>query len=119
VSEKDKQIIEKELVMKYDYKELVEDDPIIQELFAERDLKSRAEGEALGEARGEITATRDAISAVLAIRFSPALAAQAQPIVISIQGVEGLKRLQRALLLVSDEQAVRMLLELPAQEDLL
>jgi hypothetical protein len=55
----------------------------------------------------------------LAIRFSPALAAQAQPIVTSIQNVEGLKRLQRALLFAPDEQTVRLLLKLPAQPDLL
>jgi len=135
MSEEDKLIIKDVLTMQYNYQELIKDDPIIQNLLVERELKGKAEGEAEGEARGEargrlkgeaqgrlegeIRATKDAISAVLTIRFSPALAAQAQPVIATIQDAEGLKQLQRALLILPDEQAARALLELPAQGDLL
>ena len=74
MSEEDKQIIEKELKVQFNYQELIKDDPVIQELFAERELKGKAEG----KAEGEIKATKDDILSALTARFSAALADQAR-----------------------------------------
>jgi len=112
MAEEDKQIIEKEFEMQFNYKELVQDDPIIQELFAEHE----AEGEARGEARG----LQKSILNFLQARF-PTLAAtsQAQQAVASIQDLEKLDLLQQALYIALDEQTARRFLKLPAQGDLL
>ena len=77
-------------------------------------------GEARGEARGRIEGLQEAIGNFLHIKF-PVLAAtsQARQAVASVRDVEELKQLQRALLLVSDERAVRALLKLPTQGDLI
>ena len=69
VTAEDKQIIEKEFEVQFDYRELIQDDPIIQSLLAERELK----GEALGEVRG----LQKSILNFLQARF-PALAATSQ-----------------------------------------
>ena len=53
MSEEDKQIIEKELKVQFNYQELIKDDPVIQSLLAERELKGEARGKAEGEARGK------------------------------------------------------------------
>lgn len=107
--------------MQFTYEELIHDDPIIQQLFAEYaaqgEARGRFEGKTQGKLAGEIKATKEAILTVLTIRFSSALAAQAQSTIGPIEDAERLKELQRALLLVSDEQAARVLLQLPAQGD--
>lgn len=112
VSEEDKQIIEKEFEMQFNYKELIEDDPIVQELFAEKELKSRAEGKVEG--------LQESILNFLQARF-PALAAtpQVQQTVASIQDLEKLELIQQGLYIALDEQTARRFLKLPAQEDLL
>ncbi|HEX3642565.1 MAG TPA: hypothetical protein VHV10_14840 [Ktedonobacteraceae bacterium] len=116
ISKEDKRIIEKELKVQYNYEELIKDDPIIQNLLAERELKGKAEGEARGEtrgeARGEIKATKENILSVLTARFSAALADQAQPVITPIQNVETLNFLFQRLLRVPDEQTVRIVLGL-------
>jgi predicted transposase YdaD len=111
MSEEAKQIIEKELKVQFNYQELIEDDPIIQELFAERELKGKAEGKVEG--------LQQSIMNFLQARF-PALAAtpQARQAVVSIQDIERLDLLQQALYIASDEQTARRFLKLPAQEDL-
>ncbi len=53
---------------------------------------------------------RDSILSFLSIRFSPTLAAKAQPIVLAIRDYEVLSRLYQQLIQVSDEQTVFLLL---------
>jgi predicted transposase YdaD len=112
VLEEEKQIIEKELRVQFNYQELIEDDPVIQNLLAERELRGEAEGEARG--------LQKSILNFLQARF-PALAAtpQARQAVASIQDLEKLDLLQQALYIASDEQTARRFLKLPAQEDLI
>jgi len=112
VSEEDKRIVEKEFKMQFNYRELVQDDPIIQELFAEH--------EAEGEVRGEVRRIRKSILRILNARF-PVLAttSQVQQAVASVQDAEKLDLILQALLLASNEQTVRSLLNLPIQGDLL
>ena len=56
---------------------------------------------------------KEVVLNVLSIRFSPALAAQAQSTVMSIQDEEALKRLHRQLLKATDEQSALLVLDLP------
>jgi predicted transposase YdaD len=118
MSEEDKQTIEKELKMQFNYEELIQDDPVIQNLLAERELKGevrgKAEGKAEGEAQGEIKATRENILSFLTARFSSSLAAQAQPAITSIESVDGLKTLFQLLVRVPDERTIRTVLGLPS-----
>lgn len=116
MSEEDKQIIAKELRMQFDYRELVQDDPVVQELFAEREARGRAEGRAEGEAQG----IRKSILKILNARF-PVLAVtpQVQQAVGSIEDPEKLDQILQALLAASDEQTARRVLALPVQGDLL
>ncbi len=102
--------------MQYNYQELIEDDPVIQNLLIERESR----GEARGEARGEVRGLQKSILNFLQARF-PALAAtsKVQQAVTSIQDLEKLDLLQQALYIASDEQTVRRFLKLPAQEDLI
>jgi predicted transposase YdaD len=129
MSAQDKQTIEEELGMLYNYDEIVRDDPVIQRLLAQ----SMAEGEARGEARGEaqgkaqgkaqgiiegkLETLKEAVLNIVSIRFSPALAAQAQSADMSIQDHEVLKRLHRQLLKAADEQSARLVLDLPDEQD--
>ncbi len=53
MSEEDKQIIEEELKVQFNYQEMIQDDPVIQSLLAERELRGEARGKAEGEAEGE------------------------------------------------------------------
>ena len=105
--------------MQFNYEELIQDDPVIQNLLTERELKGeargKAEGKAEGEVQGEIKATRENILSFLTARFSSALAAQAQPAVASIESVDGLKTLFQVLLRIPDEPTVRTVLGLPSE----
>jgi hypothetical protein len=105
--EEDKQIVEKELKMLFNYEELIQDDPVVQNLLAERELK--------GNIEGEIKARKESILSLLTARFSPALAAQAQPAIAPIDNAETLKMLFQLLLRIPDEQAVRAALDLPSE----
>ncbi len=111
VSDQDKETIEGTIKMLYGYEEIIQDDPVIQNLLAQREL----EGEARGEARGEIKGIRDSILSILSVRFSPTLAAQAQPAIMSMQDYEALKRLQRQLLKADDEKSALLVLDLPEE----
>jgi flagellar biosynthesis/type III secretory pathway protein FliH len=135
VTAENKQIIEKEFEVQFDYKELIQDDPIIQSLLAERELQSRSEGEALGEARGEargraegeargkaegilegeIKATKDDILCVLTARFSAALADRARSVITPMQNADMLKMIFQQVLRLPDEQTVRIALGLPTE----
>jgi predicted transposase YdaD len=112
MSEEDKQIIAKELRMQFNYRELVQDDPVIQELFAE--------GKAEGRAEGKIEGLQEAILRILNARF-PVLAVtpQAQQVVASIEDPKKLDQILQALLAASDEQTVCRVLKLSIQGDLL
>jgi len=90
------------------YEEIIQEDPVIQSLLAQRELE--------GEARGEIKGMRESILSILSIRFSPALATQAQPAVMSIQDYEALKRLQRQLIKAEDEKTALLVLDLPNEQ---
>jgi len=105
MSEQDKQTIEEELGMLHNYDELVRDDPVIQRLLIERELE--------GKALGKIEDIKDSILSILSIRFSPALADQAQSTVMFIQDYEALKRLHRQLLKADDEKSALLVLDLP------
>ena len=110
ISAEDKQIIDKELRVQFNYQELIEDDPVIQSLLAERELKGKAEGRVEG--------LQESILNFLQARF-PVLAAtsQVQQAVASIEDLEKLDLLQQALYIASDEQTVRRFLKLPVQGD--
>ena len=56
---------------------------------------------------------KDVILSTLSIRFSPALAAKAQPVIMPIQDYETLKRLYRQLLRADDEKSALLVLDLP------
>ena len=136
VTAENKRIIEKEFEVQFDYKELIQDDPVIQSLLAERELRGetrgKAEGEARGNAEGEargnaegrlegrVEGLQESILNFLQARF-PALAAtsQVQQAVASIGDLEKLDLLQQALYIASDEQTVRRFLKLPVQGDLI
>jgi len=109
MSEEDKQIIEKELKVQFNYQELIKDDPVSQSLLAE----GKAEGEARGKAEGEIKATKDDILSVLTARFSAALADQARSVIMPMQHADTLKLLFQQVLRLPDEQTVRIALGLP------
>ncbi len=112
VTAENKQIIEKEFEVQFDYRELIQDDPIIQSLLAERELRGKAEGRVEG--------LQESILKFLQARF-PVLAAtsQVQQAVASIEDLEKLDLLQQALYIASDEQTVRRFLKLPVQGDLI
>ncbi len=112
MSEQDKQTLEEEFDMLYNYDEIIRDDPTIQRLLAQ----SMAEGEAKGEARAEKRARKEMILSILSIRFSPAMTAQARSTVMSIEDEEDLKRLHRQLLKAADEQSARLVLDLPDEQ---
>ena len=108
MSYQEKLEIEEALHMQYHFDEFIDENPVVLERVAR------------GEARGEIKGLQESIVNILHVRFS-ALAAlpQVQQTIAHIQDVEKLKQLQRDLILASDEQAARALLDLPVQEDLL
>jgi predicted transposase YdaD len=111
MSEQDKLIIEKELKMQFNYEDLIQDDPVVQNLLAERELKGKTEG----NVEGELKARKESILSLLTARFSSALAAQAQPAIAPIESAETLKMLFQLLLRIPDEQAVRAALSLPSE----
>jgi len=112
IPEQDKQTVKEALKTMFAYEEIIQDDPVIQNLLAQREL----EGEARGEARGEIKGIRESILSILSIRFSPTLAAKAQPAVMSMQEYEDLKRLHRQLLKADDEKSALLVLDLPDEQ---
>ena len=97
--------------MQFNYEELIQDDPVVQNLLTERELKGNTEG----EVRGELKARKESILSLLTARFSSALAAQAEPAITPIENAETLKMLFQLLLQVSDERAVRTALSLPSE----
>ncbi len=123
MSEEDKQIIEEELKVQFNYQEMIQDDPVIQSLLAERELKGKAEGEARGKAEGkaegilegEIKAAKDDIFCVLTARFSAALADHARSVITPMQNADTLKLIFQQVLRLPDEQTVRIALGLPIE----
>ncbi len=128
VSEQDKQTIEEEFDMVYNYDELVRDDPTIQRLLAqslaEGEARGKAQGVMEGEARGkaqgmvegEMKALKEMILNILSIRFSPALAARVQPVVMGIESYDVIKMLSQRMLKIPNEQAVFLLLDMPDEQ---
>jgi hypothetical protein len=108
MSYQEKLEIEEALHMQYHFDEFIDENPVVLERVAR------------GEARGEIKGLQESIVNILHVRF-PALATipQVQQTTAHIQDVEKLKQLQRDLILASDEQAARALLDLPVQGDFL
>jgi predicted transposase YdaD len=113
MSDQDKKTIREEIKMLYGYEEIIQDDPVIQNLLDQRELLGKAEGILEGEVRGKMENMKDVILSTLSIRFSPALAAKAQPVIMPIQDYEALKRLHRQLLRADDEQTALLVLDLP------
>jgi hypothetical protein len=128
MSDQDKEIVKEALNAMFTYEEIIQDDPVIQSLLAQRELVGKAEGKAEGiiegktegiiegEIKGKIKELKDAILSILSIRFSPALAAKAQPVVVSTQDYEALKRLHRQLLKADDEKLALLVLDLPDEQ---
>lgn len=122
VSEQDKQAVAEAMKTMFAYEEIIRDDPVIQNLLAQSARLAKAEGRAEGKAEGraegrtegriegKAEGMRDSILSFLSIRFSPTLAAKAQPIVLAIRDYEVLNRLYQQLIQVSDEQTVFLLL---------
>ena len=108
MSYQDKLDIEETLHTQYHFDEFIDENPVVLERVAR------------GEARGKIEGLQEAILNILHIRFSAlATTAQTQQTISHAHNLEKLKQLQRDLLLASDEQAARALLESADQEDLL
>ena len=100
--------IEGALHMQYHFDEFIDENPVVLERVAR------------GEARGEIKGLQESIVNILHVRFSVLAALpQVQQTIAHIQDVEKLKQLQRDLILASDEQTARALLDLPVQGDFL
>ena len=96
VSAQDKEVVEERLHM---FNQLFEQDPYIQGLKA----RFLAEGEVKGVAKGEILASQQMLSEVVAARF-PALAEFAQHIVPRVQELNTLQRTAKTIALAPDEQ---------------
>jgi predicted transposase YdaD len=112
MSHQDKLEIEEALHMQYHFDEFIDENPVV--------LDRIAQGEARGKIEGKIEGLQEAILNILHIRFSAlATTAQTQQTISHTHNLEKLKQLQRDLLLASDEQAARALLESADQEDLL
>jgi flagellar biosynthesis/type III secretory pathway protein FliH len=131
MSDTDKQTILEVIEAMLTYEEILHDDPIFQrflachqqqaktEGIAEGIAEGLAEGLAEGQERGKaagLNALKESILSLLTIRFSAALAAQAQPVLTSIESVDMLKLLFQQLLRAPDEQTVRIVLVLPNEE---
>jgi len=136
MSDQDKETIEEVLKMTFKYEEIIRDDPVIQKLLnqskVEGEARGEARGKALGKAEGEARGKalgkiegkmegrneelKDSILNFLNIRFSPALAAQAQPIIIATHSYDVLKMLFRQLMKAPDEQSALLILDLPNEQ---
>jgi hypothetical protein len=126
MSDADKQTALEVIATMLTYEEILHDDPIFQRFLARHQQQAKSEGEAEGEARGEergrvaglaegITVLKESILSLLTIRFSAALAAQAQSALASIQSIDVLKLLFQRILRAPDEQTVRIVLDLPSE----
>jgi hypothetical protein len=104
MSEQDKQVIEEELKVQFTYEELIKEDPVIQNLLAQSEIK------------GKIEDRKQSILDFLSIRFSPALAAQARAAVMATQVYEVLEMLFRQLIIAPDERTARTVVGLPGQD---
>ncbi|HEX3642566.1 MAG TPA: hypothetical protein VHV10_14845 [Ktedonobacteraceae bacterium] len=93
-------------------------DPVTQQLIAEAEARDDGWDETWQEAwaQGRIKGLQKAVSNILSIRFAVLAATpQVQQAVASIEDAEKLKQLQEALLLASDEQTARIVLDLPSE----
>jgi len=106
MSDEEKQIIQEELRMQYQYDALIMENPTIMELVA----KSLAEGEAKGEAKGKAEGLQEAILDLVSDRFSAQIVAQVQQTIAPAQDVQELRKFLRQLARASDEQEVQALL---------
>jgi hypothetical protein len=102
--EQDKQTIEEALKAMFTYEEVIQDDPVIQNLLAQRELVGKAEGRHEG--------LEDSILNFLSIRFSPAFASKARPAIKTIRSYDALKMLFRLLVKAPDEQSAQVELDL-------
>lgn len=89
--------------MQSSHEELIKDDPAVQKLLADARLE------------GEIRARKGNIFTILTVRFSPALAFQAQSVITPFQSPEILILLFQQLLRVPDERTARIVLGLPSE----
>ena len=105
-------------------REMIEDDPVVQELLTEAYSKaynraySKAYNRAYNEAwtRGRLRGLRKSVLNILQVQF-PALASapQALQAVASIQDTDSLGQLFEQLIRVPDEQTARIVLGLPSE----
>lgn len=93
-------------------REMIEDDPVVQELLTE--AYDRAYNEAW--TRGKLRGLRKSVLNFLRVQF-PVLAAtpQAQQAVASIENADTLEQLFKQMLQVPDEQTARIVLGLPSE----
>src|SRR6266849_10671957 len=112
----DKQTIKEIRNMTLTYEEII----AVAQFLTQRELddwtKGRIKGRIEGQAWGKIDNMKDVILSTLSIRFSSALAAKAQPVVMSIQGYETLNMLFRQLIKAPNEQFVCLVLDLPDEQ---
>jgi predicted transposase YdaD len=91
------------------FEDLIEDDPVVQNLLAQSERVGRAKG----KIKGRIEELKKLILDFLRIRFSPVLADEARSVVMAIQAYETLEVLFRGLIITSDERTVRIVIGLP------
>jgi len=102
MSDEEKQIIQEELRMQYQYDTLITENPTIIELVN----KSLAEGKAEGKAEG----LQEAILELVSDRFPAQIVTQVQRAIAPAQNADQLKKFLRLLVRASDEQEVQALL---------
>ena len=110
MSNEEKQIIQEELRMQYQYDTLLMENPTIMELVAKTLAEGEAKGKAEGEAKGKAEGLQEAIVELVSDRFSAQIVAQVQQTIAPAQDTERLKKFLRQLARVSDEQEVQALL---------
>lgn len=116
MSEQEKQKVEEELRMQYNYDYFIDENPLVQERIEKAEAKAIARGEAIGQARGEARGKQNAILSLLNLRF-PALEDQAQSAIHNIQDLQQLETLFKQMVLAADEQEARLqLFKLPTPE---
>src|SRR3954447_24264929 len=100
MSNEEKQIIQEELRMQYQYDSLIMENPTIIELVN----RTLAEGETKGKAEGKAEGLQEAIIELVSDRFPAQIVAQVQQTIAPAQDTEQLKKFLRQLARASDEQ---------------
>jgi predicted transposase YdaD len=106
ILQEDKQKIEEELEMQYPGFALFREDPVIHGMILEGERK----GEIKGKIEGELEGLRKAILDIANDLFSPSVVAQVRQTIAASHDVEKLRKFNRQLFRLSDDQEVLSLL---------